>query len=338
MLEYETAGDPITGLRWTHKTTVKIAEELTRVGIHVCPNTVGSILKDLGFSLRTNQKSITASSVSKQERDKQFTYIAQLRQYYSAAGHPIVSIDTKKKEIVGVFKNPGRAWSKSPLPVNDHDFRSQAVGIAIPYGIYDIQANQGSVYVGTCVDTPDFATDCLSMWYEEEGRYLYPYSKELLILADSGGSNGCRSRAWKYGLQVKLADQHGLNVTVCHYPPGCSKWNPIEHRLFSEISKNWAGRPLETYETILNYITTTTTTTGLKLRAYLHPKEYNKGIRISDEDMASLMITTHDIQPKQNYTIQPRVKSPNLLDNGTQEWILYTREEQFEVAKSGSYS
>ncbi len=298
---------------------------------------MGRILKDLGFSLRVNHKSISASSVCAEVRDEQFRYIAQLRQSFSAAGHPVVSVDTKKKELVGSFKNQGRAWSQEPVAVNDHDFLSQAKGIATPYGIYDIEANRGSVYVGISSDTPEFATDCLSRWYQEEGLYRYPCSNELLILADSGGSNGYRCRAWKHGLQLKLANRHSLKVTVCHYPPGCSKWNPIDHRLFSEISKNWSGRPLDNYETILNYISTTTTVTGLQVRACLHSTEYIKGIRITDEEMAALALRTHDIQPERNYTIIPNVASSKTTNRSFDRWIWHTREQQLAAVKSGSY-
>ena len=297
---------------------------------------MGRILKDLGFSLRVNSKSISASPVCAEVRDEQFKYIGKLRRSFSAAGHPVVSVDTKKKELVGSFKNQGRAWSKEPVSVNDHDFRSQADGIAIPYGIYDINANRGSVYVGISSDTPEFSTDCLSRWYQEEGRDRYPNSNEILILADSGGSNGYRCRAWKHGLQLKLANRHSLKVTVCHYPPGCSKWNLIEHRLFSEISKNWSGRPLDSYETILNYISTTATDTGLKVRACLHSTEYIKGIRITDEEMAALALCTHDIQPERNYTIIPDASS-NTLNRSFGRWTWHTREQQPVAVKSGSY-
>ena len=333
LLEFETAGDPVTGLRWTQKTTKKIAEELSKIGIRVCPNTVARILKELGFSLRTNQKNVSSSSVSEEVRDEQFKYISRVRKFFAAAGHPIISIDTKKKEMIGNFKNPGKAWTKSPVKVNDHDFRSQSYGMAVPYGIYDTQANRGSVFIGTSSDTTDFSSDCLAKWYENEGQYRYPHSKELLILADSGGSNGSRSRVWKHRLQEKLANKFGLTITVCHYPPGCSKWNPIEHRLFSEISKNWAAMPLVSYEVVLNYISTTTTSTGLKVEAYFLPKEYKKGVRVSSEDMEAINITKHTIQPRQNYTIKPQVTRhaiPNKLD-------FFEEEQQLvELVASGS--
>lgn len=298
---------------------------------------MGRILKDLGFSLRVNFKSLSSSSSCTKVRDEQFRYIGKLRQSFSAAGNPVISVDTKKKELVGQFKNQGRAWVKAPVTVADHDFRSQADGIATPYGIYDIGANRGSVYVGISSDTPEFATDCICRWYEEEGCYRYPYQDEILILADSGGSNGYRCRAWKQGLQVKLANRYGLKVTVCHYPPGCSKWNPIDHRLFSEISKNWQGRPLDSYQTILNYISTTTTATGLKVGACLNTSHYTKGKRISDREMAALALKPHNIQSERNYTITPNGSSFGTANSSFDQEIWHTGDKQPAMAKSGSY-
>lgn len=303
-MEHETAGDPITGLKWTRRTTEKIAEELQKLGIDVSANTVGKLLKQMGFSLRVNHKKL--SHGSQPDRDEQFTYIALLRERFTLTGDPIVSIDTKKKELVGSFKNAGTAWSREPVAVNDHDFRSLAQGIAIPYGIYDLLANRASVFVGTSHDTPHFAVDNLEKWWRYDGKRRYPTASRLLILADSGGSNGFRSRAWKYWLQNRLADRHGLSVTVCHYPAGASKWNPIEHRLFSEISKNWAGRPLDSYETVLKYLRSTTTSTGLSVKAYLAPKHYPNGEQISDQCMAQLILNPHETQPTRNYTLHPR--------------------------------
>lgn len=248
---------------------------------------------------------ISNSSVSPETRDEQFAYIKEARENFTSKGAIVISVDTKKKELVGPFKNAGRAWAQKPVAVNDHDFRSQAQGMAVPYGIYDLQANRGSVVVGTSIDTPWFATDCLALWYAEEGQVRYPDTTELLILADDGGSNRVGSDVWKYGLQTKLCNHFGLNVTVCHYPPGTSKWNPIEHRLFSEISKNWTGHPLVSYETVLNYIQTTTTKNGLKVTAYLHKADYETGMKVSKEQKEQLMITPHNIQPKRNYTLKP---------------------------------
>jgi len=228
-----------------------------------------------------------------------------LRDEFARGGRPLISIDTKKKELVGCFKKAGAAWDVQPVLVNDHDFRSEAIGIAVPYGIYDLNANQGTVFVGTSSDTPGFAVDCAEHWWRTEGRQRYPDDTHLGILADGGGSNSATRRAWKYGLQTKLCNRHGLTVTVAHYPPGASKWNPIEHRLFSEISKTWAGRPLDSYETILNYLRTTATSTGLRVQAHLVAQSYQKGVKITDAQMRELAIAKHEDLPKWNYTLSP---------------------------------
>jgi hypothetical protein len=245
------------------------------------------------------------SKTSPEDRNAQFAHIAQLREKFSASDLPIISVDTKKKELVGCFKNAGTSWSDAPVLVNDHDFPSDSVGKAIPYGIYDVQANLGTVYVGTSHDTAEFAVDSIEAWWLNEAQHRYPGAKELAILADGGGSNGSRCRAWKLGLQRQLADRHGVTVTVAHYPPGASKWNPIEHRLFSEISRNWAGRPLDSYETILAYIRSTKTMTGLSVRAHLVERQYETGAKVSDDQMCGLPITRDTSLPLWNYTICP---------------------------------
>lgn len=306
VMRYETAGDPMTGLKWTHRTTEKIAQELAMVGIQVSRNTVGRLLKTMGFSLRVNHKSL--ASVSCEDRDAQFAHIHRSREDFTQTREPIISVDTKKKELVGNFKNPGVAWRDEPIRVKDHDFRSEAEGLAVPYGIYDLQANRGYVCVGNSRDTPEFAVDAIETWWQHKGKSRYPHAQRLLILADSGGSNSARSRLWKARLQEQLADRHRLSVTVGHYPAGTSKWNPIEHRLFSAISKNWAGRPLDSFETIVNYIRTTTTTTGLRVEARRLHKSYEKGVKVSDKEMRALSITTDDTLPKGNYTITPRCR------------------------------
>ena len=306
VMEHETAGDPMTGLKWTHRTTEKIARELAMAGIQVSRTTVSRLLKTMGFSLRVNHKSL--ASVSCEDRDAQFAHIHRIREDFTRTREPIISVDTKKKELVGNFKNPGVAWRDEPLRVKDHDFRSEAEGLAVPYGIYDLQANRGYVCVGNSRDTPEFAVDAIETWWQHEGKPRHPHAQRLLILADSGGSNSARSRLWKARLQEQLADRHGLAVTVGHYPPGTSKWNPIEHRLFSAISKNWAGRPLDSFETIVNYIRTTTTTTGLRVEACRLCKDYEKGIKVSDKEMKALSITTDDSLPRGNYTITPRCR------------------------------
>ena len=302
-MKHETAGDPMTGLKWTRRTTEKIAEELKQLGIDVSAKTVARLLKQMGFSLRVNHKKL--SHASGPDRNEQFAYIAEMRESFAKRRWPSVSVDTKKKELVGNFKNGGSAWDREPRLVNDHDFRSGALGIAIPYGLYDVQENRGSLFVGTSHDTPQFAVENLARWWVYDGRRRYPKAKRLLILADGGGSNGYRTRAWKYFLQHRLCDRYGLTVTVCHYPTGASKWNLIEHRLFSEISKNWAGRPLHSYQTILNYARSTTTSIGLEVKAYLVKKHYPEGVKISDEQIAQLRLERHTTQPERNYTLLP---------------------------------
>ncbi len=309
-MKYETAGDPISGLKWTRKTTEKVADELESIGIKVSPNTAGKLLKKMGFSLRVNQKKIALGSKKKSQdqenRNRQFMYISELRKSFVQKGYPSISVDTKKKELIGNFKNPGSAYGRESRPVNDHDFASYSEGKGIPYGVYDTQANQGTVFIGITFDTAEFAVESIEKWWRKEGLRRYPQRKNILILADGGGSNGSRSRSWKLGIQEKLSDRHGLEVTVAHYSPGTSKWNPIEHRLFAEISKNWAGIPLANYETMLKYIRSTKTKTGLKIKAHLVRKKYKKGKKVADEQMSQIQIDKHDTLPDWNYTITPR--------------------------------
>jgi len=255
-MKYETAGDPITGLKWTRKTTEKVTNELKALGIkEVNRTSVGRLLKELGYSLKVNHKKralgANKTPEARAQRNLQFEYINLLRNQFADDGNPIISVDSKKKEMVGDFKNNGAAWRKRAFEVGDHDFRQYAEGIAINYGIYDMPANTGSMFVGIHHDTPAFAVESIAKWWKQDGAKKYKERKSLLILADAGGSNGYRSRAWKYEIQQKLCDPFGLYVTVCHYPPGASKWNPIEHRLFSAISNNWEGVPLNSYEKIL---------------------------------------------------------------------------------------
>jgi len=314
-MEYETAGDPMTGLKWTRKTTHKLTNELKSLGIRrVNRTTVGRLLKDLGYSLKVNhkKKALGANKTpeARVQRNQQFEYINRLRTEFADEGNPIISVDAKKKEMVGDFKNNGASWRKKAFEVGDHDFRQYAEGIAIGFGVYDIQANTGFMVVGIHHDTPAFAVDCIVKWWKQVGLKRYPGRKKLLILVDAGGSNGYRLRAWKYELQRKLCDPYGLCVTVCHYPPGASKWNPIEHRLFSAISNNWQGIPLISYETILKYMRTTKTAPedgpGLKVRATLVRKKYGNGQKVSEEQMSQLELKTHDTFPLWNYSLSPR--------------------------------
>lgn len=305
-MEHETAGDPMTGLKWTQKTTVTIAKELQESGINVGSRTVSRLLNLMGYSLRVNHKQLSRVTKTAPElRNAQFEHIAELRDEFTAHGLPVISVDTKKKELIGQFKNPGASWCQKPIKVNDHDFPSDALGKAVPYGIFDIQANLGTVFVGNSKDTAEFAVESIETWWLTEGRQRYQGVHQLMVLADGGGSNSTTSRAWKHYLYNSLVKRHGISVTVAHYPPGTSKWNPIEHRLFSEISKNWAGHPLDSFETILNYIRSTTTTTGLKVNAHLVDRDYKKGIKITDEQMLALPITWHDPLPKWNYSLLP---------------------------------
>jgi hypothetical protein len=260
------------------------------------------LLDKLDFSLRANCKKIAAGDRS--SRDQQFRQITRLRRSFRRHGDPIISVDAKKRELVGNFKNPGRKWERGHTPVNDHDFRSLATGIALPFGIYDPRANCGSVFVGVSHETSAFAVTSISRWWGQEGRMRYPNARHLLILADTGGSNSATRGAWKDQLQ-HLCDRRGLTVTVAHYPTGASKYNPIERRLFSQITRNWAAEPLTDYNKILSLIRGTTTTTGLKVRAYLDTREYPLKVKPSAQRLRELRITRHTILPKWNYTIAP---------------------------------
>ena len=302
-----TAGDPITGLKWTRKTTAKVSKELARRGLQACAKTVGRLLDNLHYALRVNHKKLSRGSAKvRSQRNRQFHYIEKMRTAFADEGAPVISVDTKKKEMIGCFKNPGAAWTQEPTPVEDHDFRSQASALAVPYGILDTHANRGHVVVGLSHDTPAFAADAIAHWWKKEGNRRYPHAHKLLILADSGGSNGSRCRAWKHQVQLKLADPFALEVTLCHYPPGASKWNPVEHRLFSYISANWAGEPLLSLEKMLNFIRTTKTNTGLRVRASLKKNVYPIGIKPSKQDMKNLHLATHKQLPDWNYTLIPR--------------------------------
>ena len=301
----ETAGDPMSAQRWVRSSLRQLSTRLGGVGHPASPPTVGRLLKQLQYSLQANRKEREVGS-GHPERDAQFAHIAEQRQVHHAAQLPIISVDTKKKELIGDFKNAGRDWCRAAELVNVHDFPSQAAGRAVPYGIYDLQRNQGHVCVGTSADTPQFAVAAIRGWWEQEGKAAYPAAAGVLILADAGGSNGCHARGWKQHLQEQLCDDCGLTVTVCHYPTGCSKWNPIEHRLFGPISLNWAGHPLRTWDTLLAYLRGTTTTTGLCVTADLHEQVYTTGQKFSDAAFAQLNLEPHAVCPRWNYTLRPR--------------------------------
>lgn len=302
-----TAGDPMSLLRWTNKSTARIAEELTQVGHAASDETVRRKLLEMEYSLQVNRKTLAGSSPV--ERDEQFRYINRLVKQRLRRGDPVLSVDTKKKERVGNFKNPGRTWRPQgqPSAVNIYDFPHLGEGPAIPYGAYDVGRNQGFVNVGISHDTAEFAVESLRRWWRLIGRRHYAKATGLLLCADGGGSNGFRNRGWKYHLQ-QLADALGLEVTVCHYPPGTSKWNKVEHRLFSYISLNWQGRPLVSYETVVNLIGATRTKAGLRVKAALDAGAYELGVKIPDVEMERLNLQPHRTLPQWNYTLRPHEK------------------------------
>jgi transposase len=308
LLTDETAGDPMSDAKWVRSSTAKLSDQLKALGHQVSGSTVYRLLKDLRYSLKFNKKRRVGSQSP--ERDEQFRYIASQKAAFREAGMPVISIDTKKKELIGPFRNRGRTWCRSPPEVNGYDFTSLAECRAVPFGIYDVANNRGHMTVGISNDTSEFAANAIARWWAQEGRPAYPRADKLLILADCGGTNGCRSRTWKYHLQEKLCDGYALTVTVCHFPPGCSKWNPVERRLFSQISLNWEGQPLRSLAVMLAYIRGTTTTTGLTVSAHLDEAAYEKAQQISKADMDQLGLVDHATCPAWNYTLRPRHGTP----------------------------
>ena len=307
LLRDSVAGDPMSGLKWTHKSIRKLSEALGRRGGPTGHGTVARLLRDQHFSLRTNRK--CRAGIRDPQRDRQFRYLARMRRWYLARGLPVISVDTKKKEWIGDFKNPGRCWRRDSRAVLDHDFPSWAIGRGIPYGIYDIGRDAGYVIIGTSHETSAFAAAAIRSWWLEVGRRYYAKKNRLLIQADGGGANGSHRLAWKVGLQG-LADEFGLIITMMHYPPGASKWNPIEHRMFGPISENWAGEPLVSYEVMLNYIRRTRSNTGFHCRASLDTANYPKAVKITDAERGQLQIKPRRVLPKWNYTIWPRILRP----------------------------
>ncbi|MHA1624342.1 MAG: ISAzo13 family transposase [Promethearchaeota archaeon] len=304
LIENEMAGDPMKERIWIRKTVRWMQENLRTRGIGVSLGTIWNTLKNLKISLKKNKKS--KSTQDHPRRDEQFKYLNKLKQLFLDMRKPGISVDAKKKENLGNFKNDGKTWRIEAIEVLDHDFPSLGGGKLVPFGIYDLKNNEGTVYCGSSFETSEFAVDCICEWWEKYGRVLYPDCSEILIVCDSGGSNGYRRRMWKWALQTKLADRFGLSVHVCHYPPGASKYNPIERKLFCFISKNWAGEPLTNVEKALGFINSTKTEGGLKVRGFSVEKEYKKGIKVSNEQMESLNIKHAKICPKWNYCISPR--------------------------------
>jgi len=305
LIEPTTRGDPQSPLRWTCKSTRNLAEALGLQGHRVSYPTVALLLHDLGYSLQANRK--TREGGSHADRDAQFAHINRQVRTFQEQGQPVVSVDTKKKELVGDFKNAGREWQPEGAPeeVRMYDFADKRLGKVIPRGVYDLTWDEGWVSVGVDHDTARFAAETLRRWWEEMGSQAYPEATRLLITADSGGSNGSRSRLWKVAVQ-DLADLLGFPISVCHFPPGTSKWNQIEHRMFCHLTQNWRGRPLVSRAVVVNLIGNTTTRTGLEIQAELDTNSYQTGIQVTDEELAAVRITRDEFHGEWNYTISPR--------------------------------
>jgi hypothetical protein len=306
LVDATTRGDPMCALLWTCKSTRMLAEELANLGHRISHMSVARLLDEMGYSLQANRK--TEEGSSHPDRDAQFRHINKRVRACQRRRQPVISVDTKKKELVGNFKNSGREWHPkgSPKKVNGHDFRDRELGIAIPYGVYDLSRNEGWVSVGIDHDTAEFAVATIERWWRKMGRRVHPEAQELLITADGGGSNGSRSRLWKVCVQ-ELADRLQLPVSVCHFPPGTSKWNKIEHRMFCHITENWRGRPLISRAVIVNLIGHTTTGKGLRIRAELDEGEYETGLEVTDEQLARINILKDRFHGEWNYTIHPRI-------------------------------
>jgi hypothetical protein len=304
LVEDQTAGCPSGQGKWVRASLRQLSRILTERG-HPCSHvTVGRLLRQHGYALRANVKRF--SGPPHPDRDRQFRYIERLKRRSLRARRPVISVDAKKKELSGAFKKGGRVWCRQAEEVNAHDFRQDAWARAVPYGVYALNHNRGHVGVGLWADTAEFAVDTIARWWQTEGRIDFPEADQLLILADAGGSNGCRSRLWKQCLQERVADRFGLTVTVCHYPRGASKYNPVEHRLFSFISSNWAGRPLRSLAVLLGYIRGTRTAGGLCVTAWPNRKRYRTKVKVTDEQMEAMRLRRHKTCPSWNYTIKPK--------------------------------
>jgi transposase len=306
LVEPTARGDPMSPLRWTCKSTYRLAEELQHLGHEVSQRTVCDLLTQMDYSLQSTRK--TREGGQHEDRDAQFVHIARTVAGYQSSGDPVISVDTKKKELIGDFKNAGREWQPKGTPeeVRVHDFIDPGLGKVAPYGVYDLTANAGWVNVGIDHDTAEFAVESIRRWWREMGEMTYPRARRLLITADCGGSNGHRVRLWRRELQ-KLADQFDLLVQVCHFPPGTSKWNKIEHRMFCHITANWRGRPLISRQVVVNLIGSTTTREGLRIKAAIDENTYAKGVKVTDEELASLAIERDAFHGEWNYRLSPRI-------------------------------
>jgi hypothetical protein len=305
MLSEEIAGDPMNLQRWVRSSTRNLSRRLIEQGHQVGYRTVARLLRKMGYSLQATKR--RQAGAEHPDRDKQFQHISALKAQFLGQGLPVISIDTKKKELIGNYRPKGKTWRREPIEVEDSFFASYAKCIAVPFGIYDVAKNAGYVTVGISGNTAEFSVNCLVNWWKQHGLSAYTSADRLLILADGGGSNGYNLRTWKMDLQEKLCDAFGLRATLCHYPPACSKWNPIEYRLFSQISLNWAGQPLRNLDVMLSFIRGTTTTAGLKVEAYLDEQIYRNGRRVTEEKLRGLALSEDEICPRWNYTLAPRL-------------------------------
>jgi Rhodopirellula transposase DDE domain len=303
MLSEEVAGDPMGRQRWIRSSLRNLSRRLDEQGHKACTHTVARLLRKMGYSLQVNKKK--QAGAQHPDRDKQFRYIAALKTQYLREALPVISIDTKKKELIGNYRREGKSWRREPIETDSY-FAGYAKCVAVPFGIYDIAQNAGYVTVGISNNTSEFAVSCLESWWRLHGRSDYLHGDRLLVLADGGGANGYNLRTWKKDLQEKLCDAFGLTVTVSHYPTGCSKWNPVEYRLFSHISMNWAGQPLRSLEVMLAFIRGTTTTAGLTVEAQLDQEIYRKGRKVTERQLKQLALSAHEVCPRWNYTLTPR--------------------------------
>jgi len=306
LVEPTSRGDPMSPLRWTCKSTRKLASELSLMGHNVSHTKVGQLLSGLNYSLQGTRKRMEGASHP--DRNVQFEFIYKQVKDFQCCNQPVISVDTKKKELIGCFANGGAEYQPKgkPVEVETYDFPSLADGKGIPYGVFDVTRNRGWVSVGTDHDTSQFAVNTIRQWWYQMGQHTYPQAEKLLITADGGGSNGSHNRLWKYELQ-RFVDETQIAVAVCHFPPGTSKWNKIEHRMFSHITKNWRGRPITSHEVMVNLIANTTTEKGLEIQAALDLKEYPTGIKVSDKIMKSLTVEKNDFHGEWNYTVSPNI-------------------------------